>query len=93
MLKARQVDRALTSKLGFERRETHHRVYRLYLGGRLVARTFISHGERELSDFHVSQMARQMRLRKREFMNAVRCPLEQEEYYALLQERLKEGSL
>jgi len=93
MLKARQVDRALTGKLGFERHETHHRVYRLYLDGRLVARTYISHGERELSDFHVSQMARQVRLCKREFLDAVRCPLDQEGYYALLRERLEEGLL
>ena len=90
MLKARQVDRALTGKLGFKRHETHHRVYRLYLDGRLVARTYISHGERELSDFHISQMARQVRLRKREFLDAVRCPLDQEGYYALLRERLED---
>ncbi len=93
MLKTRQVDRALTGKLGFERHETHHRAYRLYLDDRLVARTFISHGERELSDFHVGQMARQMRLRKQEFLDAMHCPLEQEEYYALLRERLEEDSL
>lgn len=93
MLKARQVDRALTGKLGFERHETHHRVYRMYLDGQLVARTFISHGERELGDFHISQMARQMRLRKQEFLDAVHCPLEQEEYHALLRERLEAGSL
>jgi len=93
MLKARKVDRALTSKLGFERRETHHHVYRLYLDGRLVARTYISHGERELSDFHISQMAQQVRLRKREFLDAVRCPMNREGYYALLRDRLEEGSL
>lgn len=93
MLKARQVDRALTGKLGFKRHETHHRIYRLYLDGRLVARTYISHGERELSDFHVGQMAQQVRLRKREFLDAVRCPLDQEGYYALLRERLEEGLL
>ena len=54
-MKARQVDLALTAKLGFERRDTHHRVYRLYLDDHLVARTFISHGERELSRFHIGQ--------------------------------------
>ena len=92
MIKTRQVDQALTGKLGFERRETHHNVYRLYLDDRLVARTFISHGERELSDFHIGQMARQMRLRKQEFLDAVNCPLEQGEYYTLLRKRLEEGA-
>ena len=47
-LKGRRVDKALTVKLGFERRDSHHRIYRLYLNGKLVARTFISHGRREL---------------------------------------------
>lgn len=91
-MKARQVDRALTAKLGFERRDTHHRVYRLYLDDHLVARTFISHRERELSRFHIGQMARQMRLCKDEFLDAVHCPLEQADYYALLRERLEKES-
>jgi len=88
VLKARQVDRALVQKLGFERTETHHHVYKLWLGGKLVARTYISHGERELSRFHIGQMAKQMRLRKNEFIEAVACSLEQEDYYRLLRERI-----
>ena len=88
ILKARQVDRALVQKLGFEKTETHHHVYRLWLSGKLAARTYISHGERELSRFHVGQMARQMRLRTNEFIEAVACPLEQEDYYRLLRERI-----
>jgi len=87
-LKARRVDKALTTKLEFERRDSHHRIYRLYLDGRLVARTFLSHGQRELTDFHIGQMAKQMRLSRREFLNAVECPLGQEAYYDLVRERL-----
>ena len=40
-LKVRQVEKALITKLGFERRDSHHRIYRLYLDGQLAARTFI----------------------------------------------------
>ena len=57
-LKVRQVEKALITKLGFERRDSHHRIYRLYLDGQLAARTFISHGQRELTSYHIGQMAR-----------------------------------
>ncbi len=87
-LKVRRVNKALTSKLEFERHDSHHRIYRLYLDGQLVARTFISHDQRELTDFHIGQMAKQMRLSRREFLDAVRCPLGQEAYYDLVRERL-----
>jgi len=87
-LKARRVDKALTSKLEFERHDSHHRIYRLYLDGQLAARTFLSHGQRELTDFHIGQIAKQMRLSRREFLDAVKCPLGREAYYALIRERL-----
>lgn len=88
VLKTRHVDRALVKKLGFEKSETHHHVYRLWLGGKLVARTYISHGGRELSSYHVSQMAKQVQLRTDEFVDAVDCPLSQEDYYRILHERI-----
>jgi hypothetical protein len=87
-LRTRNVDRALVRKLAFEKQETHHPVYRLWLDGLLVARTYISHGGRELSRSHVSQIAKQMHLRTAEFLDAVRCPLLREEYYRLLHERV-----
>ena len=87
-VRTRNVDRALVGKLAFEKEETHHHVYRLWLDGILVARTYISHGERELSRYHVSQMAKQMHLRAAEFLDAVNCPLLREEYERLLRERV-----
>jgi predicted deacetylase len=88
VLKTRAVDRALVNKLGFEKTETHHHVYRLWLEGRLVARTYISHGGRELSRYYVSQMAKQLRLRTAEFVDAVNCPLTRSDYYRILRERV-----
>jgi hypothetical protein len=88
VLKTRHVDRALVKKLGFEKSEAHHHVYRLWLGGKLVARTYISHGGRELSSYHVSQMAKQVQLRTGEFVDAVNCPLSQQDYYHILRERI-----
>ena len=86
--RARDVDRALVGKLGFEKHDTHHRVYRLWLDGKLVARTFISQGERELSPFLVDKMAKQMRLRPGEFADAVACPLGQDTYFQLIRQRI-----
>ena len=83
-LKVRQMEKALITKLGFERRDSHHRIYRLYLDGQLAARTFISHGQRELTSYHIGQMAKQMRLSRREFLDAVECPLDREAYYTLI---------
>lgn len=88
VLRTRAVDRALVGKLGFEVTETHHHVYRLWLDGVLVARTYISHGGRELSRYHVSQMARQMHLHTSEFEDAVHCPLSREDYERILRERV-----
>ncbi|MEA3340441.1 MAG: hypothetical protein U9R15_10795 [Chloroflexota bacterium] len=87
-LKTRRVGKALTSKLEFERHDSHHRIYRLYLDGQLVARTFLSHGQRELTDFHIDQMVKQMRLSRREFLDAIECSLNRKVYYALVRERL-----
>ena len=87
-LKVRQVEKALIAKLDFERRDSHHRIYRLYLDGQLVARTFTSHGQRELTSYHIGQMARQMRLSRREFLDAVECPLDREAYHTLIRQRL-----
>ena len=87
-LTTRDVDQALVRKLGFEKLETHHHVYRLWLSGKLAVRTYISHGERELSTYHVDQMAKQMHLRPQEFLDAVSCTLSQEDYYRLLKERI-----
>jgi hypothetical protein len=87
-LRTAAVDRALVGKLGFKRTETHHHVYRLWLDGVLVARTYISHGGRELSRYHVGQMARQMQLHTAEFLDAVNCPLSREDYERILRERV-----
>ncbi len=87
-IKTRQVDQALTAKLDFERHDSHLRIYRLYLNGQLVARTFISHGQRELTDFHIGQMAKQMRLSRREFLDAIECPLDREACHALVRQRI-----
>ncbi len=91
-LKATKIERALLNKLGFEPKAGHHRIFRLYLDGKLAARTYMSHRQREVGRYHISQMARQMRLSRREFLDAIECPLTQKEYYELLRQRFKDQS-
>jgi predicted transcriptional regulator len=88
MARARPWRPPATAKLGLEVHQAHHRIYRLDLEGRLVARTFLSRGQRELTGFHAGQMAKQMRLSGRESLEAVECPLDRESYYALVRQRL-----
>jgi hypothetical protein len=87
-LPARKVATALSGKFAFEVEDSHHRIYKLFLDGQLVARTFMSHGARELSAFHIQKMAQQMQLSRKEFLAAVECTLDQAAYYALIAERL-----
>ena len=86
-MKTRKVERALVHKFGFEKTETHHHVYKLWLDGRLVARTYVSHGERELSRFHIAKMSKQMLLTKGQFLDAVSCTLSSSDYFHLLREK------
>ncbi len=87
-LPTRKVAAALAGKFAFEVEDSHHRIYKLFLDGQLVARTFMLHGARELSDFHIQKMAQQMRLSRKEFLAAIECTLDQAAYYALVRERL-----
>jgi predicted RNA binding protein YcfA (HicA-like mRNA interferase family) len=91
-LKTAKIKRALLNKFGFEPKAGSHRIFRLYLDGKLVARTYISHGQREVRRYHIGKMSRQMRLNRQEFLDAIECPLTRERYYELLRQRLKDQS-
>jgi hypothetical protein len=41
-----------------------------------------------LSHFHAGKMAKQVHLKPDEFVDAINCPLSQDEYYRLLRERI-----
>lgn len=65
-----------------------HAFYRLLVEGRNTGiRTKISHGEKELSDNLLAQMARQTCLVKKEFLDLVDCHMTSEQYLELLRER------
>lgn len=78
---ARTVAAALMKK-GFIASNRHHRMflYQKQDGTLTSIKTRISHGESELSDFHVAQMAKQCLVSKADFNRFVACRLSREEY-------------
>jgi len=60
----------------------------LYVEGKKTAiYTKISHGRSDYDDNLLAEMAKQLRLRRREFDDLVQCPMKEEEY----RRRLEEG--
>ena len=47
-------------------------------------RTKVSHSGKDLYDFHISEMAKQIYLKKSEFLDFVNCPLSEDEYVEIL---------
>jgi len=84
---AKQVAANLKRK-GFTPDEGDHTFYRLFVDGKNTGiRTKISHGEKEIHDGLLGQMAKQTKLVKKEFLELVDCPLTLDQYLELLRER------
>lgn len=85
--KRREIQEGLAAK-GFELEENDH-TYFTYLtidGRRTRARTKMSHGSlnKDVPDYVLTQMARQVRLPLGQFRNLVDCPLDRAAYEAIL---------
>lgn len=81
--KHRDVRVGLTTK-GFSVEESRKHIHFIYedLSGRTTtARTMLSHGagSEDVSDNLLGQMAKQVRLRKAEFLKLIDCPMSREE--------------
>jgi|SRR5665213_327689 len=73
---------------GFQLKEGDHAFYRLFIDGKNSGiRTKISHGEKEIHDGLLGQMAKDTKLAKREFLDLVDCPMMHGQYLAILRER------
>jgi hypothetical protein len=86
-LKAKQVD-AMWHKLGFTiLRGRKDIVATLTLDGRLAVHTKRSHGTKTLDGQIPDLIKRQMYLSRRQFDDAIECPLTREAYEAIVRER------
>ena len=82
--KGREIRSALRSK-GFEETESdHHRLLHVYKGRRTGIHTKVSHGKTEYGDNLLAQVAKQLRIKKKEALNLIDCPLDEEGYADLL---------
>ncbi len=75
----------LLEQLGYQRDNSDHRRFRLYVEGRLIAATMTSHGLRTIHDGLLATMAGQMRIRPaflRDLLTGRRKP---KDYFAELQ--------
>ena len=85
--RARDMRAALARK-GFRHKEGHHLKYYLYVGAkRTKIGTKFSHGVSEYGDALLAQIARQLRLSRRECDALLDCPLDEEGYRRLMVER------
>jgi hypothetical protein len=84
------VESALKKK-GFSQTEGDHHwfVYVTIEGKKTTARTKTSHSQKmkDISDNLLSQMAKQCKLSKRDFLDLIDCPLSREAYEEILKEQ------
>lgn len=83
---AKDITAALLAK-GFTLREGDHHFYSLVVGGKKTGIfTKVSHGEKEVGDSLLAQMAKQTKLVKKDFLDLVDCPLTSEQYLKKLRD-------
>ncbi len=85
-IKTQKIRRQLLKK-GFKEDSTHHQMYWFYHGERRTSiRTRLSHGYAEYGDKLLAQVARQMRLNKRQLLRFIDCAITYEVYLRMLLE-------
>lgn len=83
VLDAKKTYQNLLSK-GFKAAKGDHKYLEYHFNGRVIFHTKISHGEKELQDFHIGMMKRQCKLEKSEFIDLANCPLSGTDYLEIL---------
>jgi hypothetical protein len=83
VLDAKKTYQNLLSK-GFKAAKGDHKYLEYHFNGRIIFHTKISHGEKELQDFHIGMMKRQCKLEKNEFIDLANCPLSATDYLEIL---------
>ena len=83
-LKTRDIIYSLNKK-GFVQDEKDHKFFYLYVNYKKTkVFTFISQGENEIDDGLIGLMAGQTKLRKKNFLDLIKCPLSFEGYIKIL---------
>ena len=83
VLDAKKTYQNLLNK-GFKAATGDHKYLEYYFNNKVIFHTKISHGEKDLQDFHIGMMKRQCKLEKSEFLDLANCPLSAEDYFEIL---------
>jgi len=79
-MKVRDILTGLNKK-GFLQGESDHTHLILHVNGKKTdVRTKVSHGAREIDDYLIGMMSKQLHLDKNDFKNLVYCPLSFDDY-------------
>jgi len=66
---------------GFEQDDRDHKYLRFFYNGmKTSVKTKVSHGEKEIGDILINEMAKQIKLVKKEFIRFVSCDMNKDEY-------------
>lgn len=88
-LKTREIKNGLLKK-GFQELNNHHKYYVIIINNKKTSiKTKISHGDKEINEFLLRQMASQTGLSNADFIDLINCPLSLEQYINLLKDRKK----
>ena len=89
-LKTREIIQNL-SKKGFAINESRDHIWLNYIapdGKKTTIRTKISHGKDSIGDQLISAMAKQIKLKTKDFISFSRCDISKDEYYLLVKTNL-----
>lgn len=85
-VKKRDYDRML-EKLGFEVKDTHHKIAWFTYRGKKVLKTRRSQGRGDIPTIILNRIRMQMELNSRQFDDALACPLGYDDYVKILREK------
>lgn len=78
----------IKSKFEIKESSEKHLKYEIWYGGRKIARTYCSHGGKEIYDEILSKIKRQLKLDRMEQLYGLKnCPFSAQDYFNLLKEK------
>jgi hypothetical protein len=86
-LKAKEVESNILKK-GFVKLNNDHKRFWLVVDGKTIGiRTFTSHNGQDINDYLQSQMAKQLKITKKEFADFAACKLSESDYINILKNK------
>ncbi|MCA0428809.1 MAG: hypothetical protein LCH37_15340 [Bacteroidetes bacterium] len=80
VLDDRKVRKNLKKKGFVENEKADHRFFEFYHNEKMICKTKVSHNSQDIDDYLISNMAKQVKLSKNDFIALVECTLSQNGY-------------